>query len=140
MTCVFCEIVAGREPGSVVYEDVDVLAFLDPAPATPHHALVIPKQHASGLGDLNAQGAAAMMPAAQAVAHAIRALDPTVEGISLWLADGSAAGQDVFHIHLHVVPRKAGDGVQVDWPYGSPTREELDTAAARLRSIKEEWK
>lgn len=135
MTCVFCEIVAGHEPSSVVYEDEHVLAFLDVAPATEHHALVVTKQHAVGLDDLAVDSAAAMMPAAQAVARSIRRFDPTIEGVSLWLADGSAAGQDVFHVHLHVVPRKRGDGVQVDWPYGSPSREELDSAAARLRDV-----
>lgn len=133
--CIFCDIVAGDAPASVVYEDDDVMAFLDLQPINPGHTLVVPREHAPLVGDLSAERAAAMWSTALDVASAIRrALAPA--GVNLFIADGEAAGQEVLHSHLHVIPRNGGDGFGFRFPPGYPTearRADLDTLAARLR-------
>ncbi len=133
--CVFCAIVAGQVPASVVYADDDVLAFLDIRPINPGHTLVIPRAHATDLAELDPEVGGRVFQVAQAVAAAVRASDLPCDGVNLFLADGVAAGQEVFHSHLHVVPRRRGDGFRlaIDWP-PVPDRPELDRIAASLTS------
>ncbi len=135
--CVFCAIAADETARSVVYEDDAVLAFLDVAPITPGHVLVVPKEHAAGLADLPAETGRRLFTAAQRIAAALRATDGIrVEGVNLFLADGVAAGQDVFHAHLHVVPRFAGDGLEIRRAARpSPSREELDAQASEIAGV-----
>ncbi|MEU1390533.1 MULTISPECIES: HIT family protein [unclassified Nonomuraea] len=133
-SCVFCEIVAGRAAASVVYGDDDVLAILDRHPATPGHVLVIPRAHVAGLAEAGDAVGGPIWRAARRVAAALRASGLRCEGVRLSLADGEAAGQDVFHLHLHVVPRFAGDGVVVSAEWRSPSRARLDQDAALVRA------
>ena len=110
--CVFCGIVAGDLPSYDLYEDDDVLAFLDANPIAPGHALVVPKAHRERLTDMDAAETAAVFDAARRLAGAIEdALDP--DGYNLFQANGEAAGQEVFHSHVHVLPREAGDGIRI---------------------------
>jgi histidine triad (HIT) family protein len=134
-SCTFCEIVAGVLPASKVHEDELVLAILDIRPVNPGHMLVLPKQHYPSLADLPEAVGAPLFTVAQRTAAAIRRSGVRCEGIRLTLADGAAAGQDVFHLHLHVIPRFAGDSyrVIVDWSPGPP-REELDAVGQRIRA------
>jgi diadenosine tetraphosphate (Ap4A) HIT family hydrolase len=132
--CVFCEIAAGRRPASQVYADDDVLAFLDIRPVNQGHLLVIPRGHASGLGDLDPELGAKMFRTAQRLAAAVRASGLPCEGINLMLADGAVAGQDVFHVHLHVVPRTSGDGYTRSAHFQQPGRGDLDATAALIRT------
>ncbi|MDQ4100370.1 MAG: HIT family protein [Chloroflexota bacterium] len=133
--CVFCAIVAGRAPASVLYDDDHVLAFLDIRPITPGHLLVIPKRHAPYLADLDEATGERMYRVATRLAQAVRASGLRCEGVNLFLADGEAAGQEVFHVHLHVFPRFAGDQVRIDGDWSShPTRAELDATATELRT------
>jgi histidine triad (HIT) family protein len=133
--CPFCAIVAATAPASVVYEDAEVLAFLDIRPVTPGHLLVIPKRHAPFLADLDEATGARLFRVAMRLARALRASELRCEGINLFLADGEAAFQEVFHVHLHVVPRFAGDGFRIDADWSlAPPRAELDAIAARLRA------
>ena len=134
MDCVFCGIVAGRLPASVVHEDDDVLAFLDLNPATPGHLLVVPRRHAADLAGLDPADGARVFTVGQRMAAALRASSLRPEGVNLFLADGEAAGQEVFHVHLHVLPRRAGDGFSVSAEFGSPERSELDRIAADIRA------
>ncbi|MBN1247044.1 MAG: HIT family protein, partial [Anaerolineae bacterium] len=108
--CPFCEIAAGRGCASIFYQDELVMAFLDINPITVGHSLVIPRFHASHLADLDEATGRRLFTVAQRTAAAIRATGLRCEGINLWLADGEAAFQDVFHVHLHVIPRFRGDG------------------------------
>jgi histidine triad (HIT) family protein len=136
--CVFCGIVAAIEPASVVYDDAEVLAFLDTGPINPGHLLVVPKRHASFLADLDEATGARMFQVAMRLAGALRASGLRCEGINLFLADGEAAGQEVFHVHLHVFPRFVGDGFRIEEDLPEPpTRIELDAIAARFRDIYE---
>ena len=133
--CIFCAIAAGDAEASIVHEDEQVVAFMDLHPAAPHHVLVIPRRHASGLEQLEAEDAAPLLPVATRIARAIRASDPQVQGINLFVADGAAAGQQVPHVHLHVISRRVDDDITVELPLPhEQDRAILDTLAARLRS------
>ncbi len=138
--CVFCNIVAGELPASIVYEDETCTAFMDIQPVNPGHVLVTPNAHASMLADLDPETGGQLFRVAQRIAQAMRESGIRCEGINLFLADGSAAGQDVFHVHLHVIPRHRGDGFGFRFGphYGKrPPRAELDRQAAQLRGAME---
>ena len=109
MSCVFCAIVAAQAPAIRVYEDDDYLAILDIRPFTRGHTLVIPKQHTVDLTDTPAETLAGMMAVGQRIARAARASGLHADGTNIAINDGNAAFQTVFHIHLHVVPRRIGD-------------------------------
>ena len=137
MSCIFCDISAGDAEASFVYEDERTIAFLDIAPLNAGHTLVVPRTHAASLEEIEPDDAQRIVRVAQRVAIALRRTGFRVEGVNLWLADGAAAGQDVFHAHMHVVPRFDGDGFVVSLPPDRhrPDREELDANAAELRSV-----
>lgn len=132
--CVFCDIEAGEAPASVVYEDDRALAFLDIRPVTFGHTLVIPRAHAAQLAEVPADLAAHLFVVAQRVAAALRGSGLRCEGVNMFLADGAAAFQEVFHTHLHVFPRFPGDGfgLRADWSR-RPERDVLDEHAASIR-------
>lgn len=133
--CVFCAIVAGTEPASVLYEDDTLLAFLDTRPVTTGHLMVIPKSHVSYLAGLDEETGGRMFSMAMRLANALRASGLPCEGLNLFLADGKAAGQEVFHVHLHVFPRFAGDTFRIDADWSvRPSRAELDVVAAQIRA------
>jgi diadenosine tetraphosphate (Ap4A) HIT family hydrolase len=109
MSCVFCAVVAGDAPAVRIFEDDDYLAFLDIRPFTRGHTLVIPKQHFMDLTDTPADTLAGLLTVGQRIAQAARASGLHADGNNLAINDGRAAFQSVFHIHLHVVPRRDGD-------------------------------
>lgn len=136
--CVFCQIVNGAAPASVVYTDERVMAIMDVQPVNPGHVLIIPKTHAARLSELDEETGAHMFKIAMRVAEALRRSCVRCEGINLFLADGEAAFQDVFHVHLHVIPRFRGDGfeIKVGPNYSSrPDRRELDKIAEKIREV-----
>ena len=104
MDCTFCRIVAGREPAHIVYENEVTLAFLDRLPTQEGHTLVIPKAHATDVWDIEPGQAEAVMRSALKIARALKtAYD--CDGINIFHNTGAAAGQSVFHFHMHVLPR-----------------------------------
>lgn len=109
MSCVFCAVVAGDAPAVRIFEDDQYLAFLDIRPFTHGHTLVIPKQHYVDMTDTPAPTLAGMLAVGQRIAQAARRSGLHADGTNLAINDGKAAFQSVFHIHLHVVPRRAGD-------------------------------
>jgi diadenosine tetraphosphate (Ap4A) HIT family hydrolase len=111
--CIFCAIVAGAAPASRVYEDETVLAFMDIRPFSDGHTLIIPKEHASGLAELTPALGGLVFQSAQRIALALRRSDLPVDGVNLMLADGAAAMQTVFHVHIHAVPRRTGDKLSI---------------------------
>lgn len=132
--CIFCAIVTRQAPAAVVYEDEHTLAFLDINPANPGHTLVIPKRHARDLLDLPEQDLLHVMSTVQRVARALdRALQPG--GINLIQANRPAAFQDVFHFHVHIIPRWEGDGLVPLWRHRRAEQEELQQLAARVRAV-----
>jgi histidine triad (HIT) family protein len=131
--CVFCRIVAKEIPAAVVYEDERTIAFMDAGQVNPGHVLVAVKKHAENLYALDDAQAAAVARAGAKIARAIRdAFKP--EGLSVYQANGKAAGQTVFHYHVHLLPRHAGDGMELTWPVKNPPREKLEAYAAKIRT------
>lgn len=139
VTCIFCDIVNGVLPARIVYEDGAALAFLDRNPATAGHTLVVPKRHRSDLFDATEAELALLVSVARRVGDATRrALD--APGVLLHQVSGAAAGQDVFHLHFHLIPRYEDDTVQPSW--GSPpwkpsgrAEGDLDDVLARVRAV-----
>ncbi len=134
--CIFCKIVRREMPASVVREDDSTLAFLDIRPMNPGHVLVIPKTHAVYVEDLPPGGAGPVLEAAKEVSRALRSSGIRCEAVSFYLANGSEAGQEVRHAHLHLIPRWRGDGfgLRTAPGYGRIAgREELDGIAAKIR-------
>ena len=135
--CVFCEILRGEQPASIVHRDDQCVAFLDIKPINPGHVLVVPVEHGAGLADISEDSAAHMMRVSQRIATAMPASGFRCEGVNLFLSDGRAAFQDIFHVHMHVIPRWQGDGFGLrfsDQYHLKTTRETLDETAARLRA------
>lgn len=134
--CVFCRIVGNVVQASIVYSDDRVLAIMDIQPVNPGHMLVIPKVHAMRLAELEEKTGAQMFRIAIQAAEGLRRSGLRCEGINLHLADGEAAGQEVLHVHLHVIPRfrEDGFGIRFGRNYGfRPDRKELDAAAFRVK-------
>ena len=135
--CVFCEIVSGAADASFVYRDDRVSAFLDIGAVTAGHTLVIPNAHLASLADVPDDLGAHLFVVATRVAAALRRSGLPCEGVNLFLADGEAAFQEVFHAHLHVFARTSDDGFTIDspaWSRPTPSRDELDANAAAIRA------
>ena len=134
--CVFCRILANESPASFVYRDESVSAFLDIRPINLGHLLVVPRIHAETMNDLPTAIARHMMEIAQRLIKGLRKTNLRCEGVNLFLADGEAAGQEVAHVHLHVIPRYPNDGFGFRFASdyrALPQREELDEVAAAIR-------
>ena len=137
LPCVFCDIIRGQSPASMVYADDQAIAFMDIQPVLAGHLLVIPRAHAASLADLDPDVGAYLFQVGMKLAAAMRRSTLRCEGINFFLADGVAAGQDVFHVHLHVLPRFQGDGFGFRFPPGyrdRPSRDTLDVQAAQIRA------
>lgn len=132
--CVFCAIVAGTAPASLVYEDELALAFVDLRQAVSGHVLIVPRAHVPDIYALDEELAAHLMRLAVRIARALAA-DGRPDGLSLWQSNGAAAMQEVPHFHLHVHPRRHDDGLLDVYPQGLPapvTREALQALAQRI--------
>ncbi len=134
MSCLFCEIVARRQPASIVYEDALTLAFMNLRQANPGHVLVIPKMHVVTVDALPLEIAGPLFETVVQVAHAVQATF-TPPGLSLWQSNGVVAGQEIPHVHVHILPRRPGDGAVTFYPQPPPTapRAVLDHLAAQIR-------
>jgi histidine triad (HIT) family protein len=138
--CIFCDILADKIEASMVYRDERVCAFMDIRPVNSGHLLVVPVAHATYLADLAPEDGAQIMRVAQRLAaHLLKGQGPhwRCEGVNLHLADGAVAGQEVLHVHLHIIPRFAGDGFGLRLPreYGQMApRAELEHIAAAIRT------
>jgi histidine triad (HIT) family protein len=136
--CVICKLVSGELEVSLVHQDDSCSAFMDIQPVNPGHVLVVPNVHAPYLADLEEEEGAQIFRIAHRVAATLRSGIVKCEGVNFFLADGVAAGQEVFHVHLHVFPRFAGDGFRLVLPpdYSErPDRAELDDLAEKIRSL-----
>ncbi len=129
--CIFCKILAGEIPARIVDEDEHTIAFMDIAPATRGHALVIPRAHAADLLTIDARDLQAVAVAAQRLAaRAVERLG--AEGVNLINACGAAAWQTVFHFHVHVIPRYGDDPLRLPWSPAPGDAEEIAAAAQEL--------
>jgi histidine triad (HIT) family protein len=137
LDCDFCTIASGGSAVSFVHETDSVLALMDIQPVNPGHVLVIPRVHATYLADLDPAVGGEIFKAGMRVAAGLRRSGLRCEGVNFFLADGDAAGQEVFHLHLHVFPRFKGDGFGLRFgsEYGNPpARAELDRVAASIKA------
>jgi histidine triad (HIT) family protein len=131
MPTIFERIVAGEIPSAKVYEDEHVIAFMDAGQVNPGHVIVATKKPFETITDADPESAAALFAAAYRIARAVeRAFKP--EGLTLLQANRAAGWQTVPHLHLHVLPRHADDGVTLGWPRKNPSMETLRELAARI--------
>ena len=132
--CVFCRILAGALPSSSVLDTDLIVAFLDIRPANPGHTLVLPRRHVESFTELSPMEVEQLALYGQRIAAALKQGFDRCEAVTFSLADGAAAGQDVPHTHLHVVPRRAGDGLGWRAAGQLQARETLDANASQLRT------
>jgi histidine triad (HIT) family protein len=130
--CIFCKIVAGELPATVVDEDERTIAFMDINPATRGHALVVPRRHAPDLLSIDVAELAAVAGAAQRLASQAKER-LKADGINVINSCGAAAWQTVFHFHLHVIPRYQGDPMRLPWLPAPGDPAEIAAAAAAMR-------
>jgi histidine triad (HIT) family protein len=131
--CIFCRIASGQIPSIKIYEDDVVVAFLDIGPISDGHTLVMPRQHVEKMHscppELLGEIAARLGKIAGAVASAVGA-----DGYNVLCNNGRVAGQVVDHLHFHIIPRKAGDGVFTQWPSYKYAQGKAETIAAKIKS------
>lgn len=133
--CIFCQIVAGGAAGSFVYRDDHISAFMDLYPVTRGHLLIVPNAHAEQIHAVPPDVAGHMLHVAQRIAAGLPATTLGCDGYNLFVANGGASGQDIFHVHLHVIPRYHGDGFGFNFPDGYPqqaARAVLDHLAGQI--------
>lgn len=131
--CLFCRIVTGELPATIVAEDERTVAIMDISPATLGHVLVIPRRHCTDLHDIDPEDLAAVAVTAQRVAARARDRLGAV-GVNLLQSSGAAAWQTVFHLHVHVIPRYAEDPLKLPWSPRPGDPDEIAAAAALLAS------
>ena len=136
--CTFCKILRGELPGSVIYEDDKIMAIVDLYPVNEGHLLIIPKVHAPYMKDVAPETLQHMMLVAQQINAALRSSGLPCEGVNLLLADGEVAGQEIFHCHLHLIPRFATDGFGFRYDrsrsFRQASRGRMDEIAARVKA------
>lgn len=129
--CIFCKIANGEIPAATIYEDDDFRVILDLGPASKGHALILPKTHAANIYELPDELAAkAMILAKKMAAKMTDKLE--CDGFNIVQNNGEVAGQTVFHFHMHLIPRYAGDGVKLGWVPGTLTDEVKEEVLKKL--------
>lgn len=130
--CIFCKIANGQIPSSTVYEDEDFRVILDVAPAAKGHSLILPKQHSDNLWELGEEERKKVLDIAAKVSKGQKkAL--SCDGVNLLQNNGLAAGQSVFHFHMHLIPRYKGDDANFGWKTGTLTDDDKEDILARLK-------
>jgi histidine triad (HIT) family protein len=132
--CIFCDLINGAGEVSMCYEDSSAIAFMDIQPVNLGHVLVVPREHHENLTDIPPELAMHLFDVALRLSPVVRRLNGA-EDMNLVVNSGEAAGQDVFHYHVHLIPRRAGDGFDIPLPFAGstmPDRTLLDAMAARI--------
>ena len=130
--CIFCKIIAGDLPSTIVDEDERTLAFMDIAPATRGHALVVPRAHSADLLEVEREDLCAVAAASQRLAVRMKER-LSADGINLLNACGAVAFQSVFHFHVHVIPRYESDGLRLPWTPSPGDPQAIAEAAQELQ-------
>lgn len=132
--CIFCDLINGAGEVSMCYEDSSAMAFMDIQPVNLGHVLVVPREHHENMSDIPPELAMHLFDVALRLSPVVRRLNGA-EDMNLVVNSGAAAGQDVFHYHVHLIPRRAGDGFDIPLPFAGstmPDRTLLDAMAARI--------
>ncbi len=132
--CIFCRVIEGSLPSSIIYEDEQAVAFMDIMPINPGHVLVVPRKHFVELSELDEDTGAHLFRIAMRVEKALRASGLQCEGTNLLQNNGREAWQEVMHVHLHVIPRFKGDGVKVHFGQQQAPRAHLDQWAEKIKA------
>ena len=130
--CIFCKIANGEIPSTTIYENSEFRVFFDIAPASKGHCLIVPKQHYNDVFDMDVETGGRLFGLATAIARSLKK-ELNCEGMNIVQNNGTIAGQTVFHFHLHLIPRYAGDQVNIGWQPGEANVEELQTLAKAVR-------
>ena len=130
--CIFCKLANGDIPTATIYEDEDFRVILDANPASKGHALILPKEHYRNLYDLDDALAAKVLVLAKKMINDLKDKFGCT-GYNVVQNNEEAAGQTVFHFHMHVIPRYANDGQVIGWKPGQPTAEEMDAVLEALK-------
>ena len=133
MGCILCEISAGQTPASVVYDDEDVFVIMSLDQPNPYKVLIVPRSHVEAIYDLSDDQAAHIFQAAVRISRAVRQASGC-EGLNVVQSNSRAGQQDVFHFHLHLVPRFHGDNILISWQDNRAERKDLDRMAEEIRS------
>jgi len=133
MDCIFCKIVAGQIPAAKVFEDEACIAFMDIGPVADGHVLLIPKTHAETVDDMTGEDASAVLGNLPALVRAVRAATGC-EGVNVLQNNGRAAGQAVFHVHFHIIPRTASGRFHFNWPADEYPPGRMDELADAIRN------
>lgn len=131
--CIFCKIVKGEVPSAQVYEDDSTFAFLSIGPNNQGHTLVIPKDHATAIYDLQEETLLPLMRTIQRMAKAVKSA-MGADGINLHMNNDAPAGQAVFHAHIHIIPRFKGDGLE-HWPGKKYAEGEAEAVAEKIKTV-----
>ncbi len=129
--CIFCKIISGEIPSSTVYEDNDFKAIMDIFPAAKGHVIILPKKHYQNLFELDEEISTKALGVAKKIAIAVKE-ELNCDGINILQNNGEAAGQTVFHFHMHVIPRYNSDKVQITWNQGKYEDGEANSLAAAI--------
>lgn len=132
-SCAFCEIASGRAEAYIVYEDEGFLAFLDRRPVNPGHTLVVPRRHYATILEMPPSEVGELFKRVALIAPAIyRAMG--ADGLNILQTNGRAAWQSVFHVHAHIIPRRFGDSLRVNWPHRASSPGEFEEVRKRIRA------
>ncbi len=129
--CIFCKIIAGIIPSSTIYEDDDFKVIMDISPAARGHAIILPKNHFENLYEMDDETASKVLLVARKVASAMKE-ELTCDGLNVLQNNGEAAGQTVFHYHVHLIPRYRKDQVNINWEYGKYEQGEAEQIAEAI--------
>ena len=132
--CVFCKIIAGKIPAAKVYEDKDVVSFLDIMPANKGHCLVVPKQHSQTLIDMEEDDLSATIKAAKKIARAL-SLSFGNGSFNIVMNNGKEAGQVVNHSHIHIIPRFQKDRLRIKWSHLKYEGDEMKDYADKIKKF-----
>ena len=132
--CIFCKIANGEIPSRTLYEDEDFRVIFDISPASKGHAIILPKKHAANIFEISEEDASKIYVVAKKVATALSD-ELQCDGINILQNNGETAGQSVFHLHMHIIPRYKDDTVNIKWKPGVPDEELLDRLSGKLKKV-----
>jgi len=135
MNCIFCKIVKGEIDSAKIYEDENTFAFLDINPLTKGHCLIIPKEHFENIFDIDAKILEKIIITAKDVSEKIKK-SLKADGLNLLQSNGSKAGQEIPHFHLHIIPRYKNDGVVGNWGHINPKKTNFEELKKLAKEIK----
>ena len=132
MACLICSIIEGQIPSHIIYEDAESVAFLDVRPAAPGHTLLVPRVHAARIEDLTEEQAQALFTALHRILKPVKEAvdaDATTVGVN----NGPGSGQEIQHVHIHIIPRRRGDGGGIVQSLGPGGSADLEETAEKIR-------